>query len=504
MKKFTLTFLLFNLAISISYAQSGSLDSTFGTSGVVSTGFGGMYETAESVTIQSDGKIVVVGSSGMEVPRIGVIAIARYNSSNGSIDNTFGSGGIVNTRFNDANFYYGHSVAMQSDGKIVVAGHRGDTTTNTIYSFVVARYNSDGSLNNVWGNLPGRAHSVALQSDGKTVVAGTSGSGIGLMRFNTNDSYDTTFGSNGIVTTTVGSGNCGGNSVVIQGDGKIVVAGGNGDFVLVRYKSNGSLDSTFGSGGIVTTDFGSSSDYGMSTTIQIDGKIVVAGISNNGTNAVVALARYNTNGSLDNTFGTGGKVTTSSGSEGLVGNSVAIQNDGKIVVAGRKDTSSPGLPGSSFAVVKYNSNGSLDNTFGTGGIASTHVYVGDEGLSTAIQNDGKIVVAGYSVYTNGPFWHVIRFNNNTVVSGISEYGSNNELDVNIYPNPSSGIFTINLKNQTVKTEICIHDILGNCVLDKMSVKNNNQGIDLSHQPKGVYFVEISSGDERTIKKIVLE
>ncbi len=504
MKKITLTSSILLITFCLCHAQSpGSLDNTFGIGGEVQTGFGGMYETAESVVIQSDGKIVVVGSSGKNFPaRVGVIALARYNSSDGSLDNTFGSGGIVNMQFVDENFYYGRAAALQSDGKIVVVGHRCDTLTNTICSFVIARYNSNGSLENVWGNLAGMiGKSVALQTDGKIVAAGTSGSGTTLIRYNSIGSYDTGFGSGGIVTTAGGTG----NSVAIQSDGKIVVAGGNGDFVTVRYNSDGSLDNTFGSGGIVTTDFGSSSEYCSSIVIQSDGKIVVVGSSDlGGGSSVVALARYESNGNLDNTFGTGGKVTTAAGTEGIWGNSVALQNDGKIVVGGTKsDNTTPGLPQSDFALVMYNSNGSLDNTFGTGGIATSHFYVGDNSLSLALQNDGKIVMAGYTGYTDGPYWEVARYNN-AFSLGTEGSADSNELEFEIYPNPSSRIYTLNLKSKTDATKICVTDILGNCLLSKVSENDTNPTIDLLGQPKGIYFVEIVSSSERVMKKIVLE
>ena len=497
MKKITLTSAILCFTFCVSHAQSpGSVDSTFGTNGIVQGGFGGMYETAEAVVVQSDGKIVVAGTSQAEWPtKTGILAIARYNSSDGSFDNTFGTGGKVNIQFGDGNYYDAHAVVMQSDGKIVAVGQRCDTLTDSYCYFTIARYNSDGSLDGVWGSLAGDGQSVALQSDGKIVVAGTSGSGIGLLRYNSNETADLTFGSAGVVTTPGGTG----NSVAIQSDGKIVVAGNNsGDFVVVRYNSNGSLDNTFGSGGIVTTDFGSSSDNGASVVIQTDGKILVAGRSFNS----VALARYNNNGSLDNTFGTGGKVTTSYGT-GIWGNSMALRNDGKIVVAGGADDSSaPGLPQSDFAVVMYNSNGSPDNTFGTGGIATTHIYVGDEGLSVALQNDGKIVVAGFTGYTDGPYWEVARFNN-SVPLGI-EGSTGNELEVGIFPNPSSGIYTLNLKSRTAATLICVTDALGNCLLNKVYQNERNPSIDLAGQPKGIYFLEVVSGDERVVKKIVLD
>ena len=155
-------------------------------------------------------------------------------------------------------------------------------------------------------------------------------------------SLDNTFGSGGKLTTAIGSSDDIGYSVAIQSDGKILVAGASGnnpnyDFALVRYNSNGSLDNTFGTGGIVTTDFGSNCDKGYSVAIQNDGKILVAGASNNGSDWDFTLVRYNSNGSLDNTFGSGGKVTTTIGIIVDYGYSVAIQSDGKILVAGCSD-----------------------------------------------------------------------------------------------------------------------------------------------------------------------
>ena len=207
---------------------------------------------------------------------------------------------------------------------------------------------------------------------------------------------DTTFDTDGKVTTAIGTSDDNGTAVAIQSDGKIVAAGLslNGtsyDFALARYNTNGTLDTTFDTDGKVVTPFGSSIDIAYSVAIQADGKIVAAGSYNNGTDNDFALARYNTNGSLDTTFDTDGKVVTSFGSGYDVAHSVAIQSDGKIVAAGGYDNGTDW----DFALARYNTNGSLDTTFDTDGKVVTPFGSGDdEAYGVAIQSNGKIVVAG--------------------------------------------------------------------------------------------------------------
>jgi uncharacterized delta-60 repeat protein len=178
---------------------------------------------------------------------------------------------------------------------------------------------------------------------------------------------DTTFDSDGKVTTAIGASDNEAYSVAIQSDGKIVAAGSskngsNYDFALARYNTDGTLDTNFGTGGKVITAIGSSTDVAESVAIQSDGKIVAAGFSNNGSNNDFALVRYNTNGTLDTTFDSDGKVTTAIGSANDAAYSVAIQSDGKIVAAGFSNNGS----NNDFALVRYNTNGSLDTSFGTG------------------------------------------------------------------------------------------------------------------------------------------
>jgi uncharacterized delta-60 repeat protein len=223
-----------------------------------------------------------------------------------------------------------------------------------------------------------------------------------MARYNTGGGLDTTFNGTGKVISDFGYGN--GqiwNAVALQGDNKIVAAGlanisaGNPDFAVARYNSDGSLDTAFGSGGLVTTNIGSplSVDIAYAMTIQYDGKIILAGASGSSAHYDFALARYNSNGTLDTTFDTDGKVTTDFGSINDIAHAVILQGDGKIVAAGQTGDAFPAVV---FGLARYNSNGSLDSTFGAGGKVTTLFGGYDIAGGVAIQWDGKLVAAGLS------------------------------------------------------------------------------------------------------------
>ena len=216
----------------------------------------------------------------------------------------------------------------------------------------------------------------------------------------TSTNLDPSFGTNGVVTTAIGYSGASGQDVAIQGDGKIVVVGfvfsGSEYFAVVRYTASGALDSSFGNGGVVTTPIGSIDALAWSVAIQDDGKIVLAGYARYGGLDHLTVARYTTSGGLDPSFGTGGVVSTPIGSVSAWAWTVAIQDDGKIVAAGDAATSG----GSDFAVVRYTTGGVLDASFGTGGVVTTPVGSGRAMVrDIAIQEDGGIVAAG-TTYSN--------------------------------------------------------------------------------------------------------
>ncbi|MDA9710809.1 fibronectin type III domain-containing protein, partial [Luminiphilus sp.] len=384
-------------------AAEGDLDTAFDNDGRVTTAIGSGTDRAWSVAIQSDGKIVAAGFSNNG--NDSDFALLRYNTD-GSLDTSFDSDGKVTTAVGSGTDS-ARSVAIQSDGRILAAGSGNNGNDS---DFALVRYNTDGSLDttfdsdgkvltDVGGGSGDNGRSVAIQSDGKIMVAGFSNNGndddFALVRYNTDGSLDTTFGSDGKVTTAIGNDHDYANTVAIQSDGKIVAAGsskgGNYDFAIVRYNADGSLDTTFDSDGKVTTAVGTGIDRSWSVAVQTDGKIVVAGYSKNGNNYDFALVRHNADGSLDTTFDSDGKVTTAIGSGTEYAYSVAIQSDDKIVAAGYSKSASD----FDFALVRYNTDGSLDTTFGSDGKVTTAIGSdSDTARSIAIQSDGKIVVAG--------------------------------------------------------------------------------------------------------------
>jgi uncharacterized delta-60 repeat protein len=499
------TIFILNITV-YSFAQAGSLDNTFGAGGIVTTDFGNDYADGYSVAIQIDGKIVVAGDD------YHTFTVVRYNTD-GSLDSTFDSDGkvitVIGTGGADAK-----SVVIQNDGKIIVAGFSGNGTD---WDFTVVRYNSNGSLDNTFDfdgivttpigvGSADYAYSVKLQLDGKIVLAGNSNDDFAMVRYNSDGSLDNTFDSDGKVTTDIGGIDDGCSSMAIQTDGKIILAGCSytnintapSNNALARYNTDGTLDSTFATNGIVTWSMGAGSSFENAIAIQTDGKIVSAGMSYTYiTGWDFTLVRLNSDGTFDNSFDSDGKVTTDLGyNNGAY--SIAIQNNGKILVAGNAND---GGPYSDFALVRYSTDGSLDSTFDFDGIVTTNIGNDDHVHSVALQNDGKILIAGFSNNTNSYDFAVVRYNGDAL-NGIEE----NILmsDVKIYPNPSSGIFTVNLKNKAVETKICVYDVLGNCLWKKDCRNDVSPKIDLSCQTKGIYFVELLSGEERVVRKIAIQ
>ncbi|MBK6587582.1 MAG: PD40 domain-containing protein [Acidobacteria bacterium] len=323
------------------------------------------------------------------------------------------------------------AVKLQPDGKILVGGLASHPPFDD--DFGLARYNSDGSPDSDFG-VGGKVttdfggehdgvNSLLLLPGGKIVAVGVSWSeghedDFALACYNSDGSLDTSFGVGGKVITDLGRNvdDIGIGSVLA--DGKIVVAGstnstlfdsgrsrpdvfGEGDFAVARYDLNGGLDPSFGNGGIVVTDiFGE--DIAVTVAAQPDGKIIAAGTKSS-LSQDFALVRYNSNGTLDGSFGSGGKVSTDlSGHD--IAFSLILQPNGKIVATGvtglteipvGTDGELPEIPHAQFGLARYNVNGSLDTTFGVNGTLMTD-FAGLNGFAcTSVQqNDGKLVVGG--------------------------------------------------------------------------------------------------------------
>lgn len=419
-------------------AVGGVLDTRFGSNGTVVTATGGAGSNeANAVAIQVDNKIVVAGYGPDAFIGGAHFTLARYSTS-GTLDTTFSVDGIVSTVVNSAKIEYAKAIAIQPDGMILVAGYN-NTGGSTPGNFVLIRYDqngvpdttfngdgdSDGVITTAIQGSPydnSEARALALQPDGKIVLAGTSWGGgnfdAALVRYNTDGSLDTTFdtgGNNdGIVITPGGAGFI--YAVALQPDGKILVAGSlsggvtGTDMVVQRYTSGGVLDTTFSGDGIASFDIGTNStDNAYALAVQPDGMILVAGSTNSGGSTDFALLRLDDTGTLDPAFDTDGIVVTdfpltSGTGPGDVVKSVVVQPDGKILVGGDRMADATDPLVRDFALARYNSNGSLDTTFDGDGRATTSVSTDrDLGQALALRATGLINLAGTTVATSFDF-----------------------------------------------------------------------------------------------------
>jgi uncharacterized delta-60 repeat protein len=260
-------------------------------------------------------------------------------------------------------------------------------------------------------------NALALQPDGKLVAAGDSYNGsnddFALARYNPDGSPDTSFHGTGKVTTAIGPGDDGVNALALQPDGKVVVAGwsdngSNSDVALARYNPDGSLDTNFNGTGKVTTAIGSGFDCANALALQPDGKIVVVGATWNGSNNDFALARYNPDGSLDTNFNGTGTVMTAIGSGHDGADALALQPDGKLVAAGASSNGS----NNDVALARYKPDGKLDPSFHGTGTVTTAIGSGNDGASAlALQPDGKLVAAGFSYNGSNSDFALARYLN---------------------------------------------------------------------------------------------
>ena len=400
------------------YSAAGVLDTNFGTSGVVTTAAGSGNSYGAAVALQSDGKLVMVGDGYNGSTNRNDFLLTRY-TADGTVDTGFGKDGVVTTDFQSGGNDYGAAVAVQSDGKIVAAGR----SYGTARDFAVARYNSDGSLDTGFGTggkvttdfggNEDRPYAIAVHTDGTIVVVGYANNGsdndFAIARYTSAGILDSTFGTGGKVTTALGSGNDRARAVAVRSDGKIVVGGGiGGDFAVARYNADGSPDTSFdGDGnqdGYVTTTMSSADDTALAVAFQSDGKIVAAGAAIIGGDYDFAVARYSNDGALDTDFGTvsgsarTGWATTPMSDHRDIAYGLLLQGGGRIVVAGWAGNSAGGVDRPlDFALVRYTQDGDLDTDFGTGGKVTTPIGPGDDrAYGAALQDDGKIVLAGYA------------------------------------------------------------------------------------------------------------
>jgi uncharacterized delta-60 repeat protein len=404
-------------------AAPSDLDTSFADTGVFLRVVGPYWDVAGAAALQVDGKILEGGSTYTDSNLVARnMALIRHNSDSTS-DSTFGAGtGQVVTPIAQ----YGGQIidlAVQPDGKIIGGGYsiQGNNT-----QFALVRYNSNGTLDTTFGGGTGKVttslnayaspgFAMALQRDGKMLVAGeimlpsTSKAHFAVVRYNTNGTIDTSFGTGGTTTIAMSAtGNESARSVIVQADGKIVLAGyanrGSGDDIaLARLTAAGALDTTFGVGGKVFTSLSGASTYAdqaYAVAQQPDGKLVVTGWAafDQYGNQGLAVVRYTSTGALDTSFNGSGYRIHSLGSTEMKAYSVAVLPTGQILTAGTYKSNGY----SRFVVARFTGAGAMDTAFGNGlGYVTTPILNAvTEAGDLAVSPNGKFYVTGYS---NGVF-----------------------------------------------------------------------------------------------------
>ncbi len=380
-------------ATSTAWAADGDLDATFGDGGTVTTDFPvGSYSTA--VAIQPDGRIVAVGAAA-GASGTGEFAIARYEAD-GDLDPTFGDGGTVTTPIAGGDADEARSVAIQPNGRIVVAG------TDSWRRFAIVRYRPNGVLDPSFGgdgivrtNLtPGDdvAWDVALQPDGRIVAVGGAGFGqVGflLARYHRDGRLDRSFGEAGTIVTRYRGAN--GRAVALQPDGRIVVAGYNRHGVaLARYHADGTLDPSFAGDGMIGAAVPLM--FALAVALQPDGRIVVGGHHDI---FAFGLARFRRNGRLDPTFGGDGVVRERVDGAEQGASGIVIQPGGAVVATGSSgphEFGDPTIP--RFVVIRRLPDGRRDTTFGDRGEVATFFEGGAHAHGSAVDPGGHVVVVG--------------------------------------------------------------------------------------------------------------
>lgn len=498
-----LTICILQLSTSMLYPQAGSLDPSFSTNGKVRTPVGNTA-IGRVVAIQADQKIVAAGYC-EDANANFAFAVVRL-MQDGTTDASFGSGGktIISPGANAVC----RSVAIQPDGKIVLAG---SIYFNLVPSAMLVRLTADGVLDNTFnsgglvvvGNFD--AYSVGLQSNGKIVVGcNYSTGGYGLFRLKANGTVDNNFGSQGKLIIDGGTIDDQIGGIAIQPDDKIVMAGSDADrfhITTARINSNGVMDPSYGIGGRMPVTVGSLQQCAArGITLQADGKILVVGdyYTNNFLNLTLLVVRLNTNGTLDNNFAGNGKKGVDI--EGFVtGEAITVQSNGKIVAIG---TCNPGESqfNYKFALCRLDKDGTLDANFSNNGKVTTD-WPDNNGKAygVAIQADGRIVVEGD---IEGGFFGTARYlatgsNQANAQSLESEQTITPELTgIRIYPNPAANQLQVSGLTQNGATMLTVMDISGKSLISKKVDAQSNSVIDISQLAPGNYILMVTGNKKQ--------
>jgi uncharacterized delta-60 repeat protein len=496
----------------VSSQAAGSMDETFGDNGTVITEFGDGYDRSAGLVVQPDQKIVIAGSA--KITAEYKATLVRFKTD-GTYDNTFGDGGIAASSVFNNYPNPSRPLVIQPDGKLIHVYNTGEFGE---YNLSVSRFNSDGTLDTDFNGtgiveesvFPGDDYpnSVTLQPDGKIIVVGMGTTGTGFynmaaIRLNPDGSMDNSFNGSGIFTAYLGDHDCYIFDVSLLPNGKILllcqsyVTGTANDPVLIRLNADGSYDTSFGDNGIAEFIVSNGADYVMQFVLQPDGKVLMVGNTAVGNFYDVFILRVDDTGALDNTFGTGGMVISHVSDNKNWGESIALAEDGKILVGGYY-TNETTLDNDGM-VLRFTPDGFPDLTFGDNGVATLDAYsYYIENIS--VQADHKILVSGWynTLGGNSMEFAVSRLHGDGNI-GIEDAVSDSPLE--IFPNPSDGKITLRLPySKTSDNEIMVSDVVGRNVFHASNMKSETLDLKL---PAGTYNICWDSGAEVFCKKLII-
>lgn len=507
MKKVFISFMFTTCSMFV-YAQSGILDTSFNGNGIVTGNYTTGNNSADAMVLQPDGKIIVAGATGVSSSiKIGV---SRHNPD-GSLDSTFGDNGkaIFGSGWIKS---FAKDLKLQEDGKIVMAGYRWNNSTG---DFIMLRLNPNGSLDNTFGTngiaiIDGGQTEVAesfdIDNNGDFIISGYVEDHFAMAKVKSNGSVDINFGNGGwVVTPFADFASYSHDTIVSSVDGRIILGGmildgyqNKYEYALAVYHPDGTLDTTFGDQGKLHFHVGIDNDFGMRILELKNGQILIGGHSWYATSPLryeVAVARLNTNGSLDTTYGTNGIFKTrlvENGTSYLAG--ITLQEDGKLVLT---STANEGNT-YNFGLARVTENGELDTTFGEGGKVFTHIpnSTYGESYNIGIQPDGKIVVSGDTELPGLLIQYFIaRYQDKTlavqnVESAIAQ----------LYPNPATDYINLEFAKSGKEYDVEIFNMVGQKVM--IAKAAHKTVINVSSLEKGSYFVNLTADGKTTTLRFI--
>lgn len=488
------------------YSQSGSFDTTFDGDGRAFYCFplGQSYGPLDA-SFQSTGKIIAYSNN---YDAVGA-SVIRWNT-NGTLDTTFGVNGFVNFTQTGPFINGGHypyRMTVQPDDKIIIMGLQQNNTYPNAYwiarllpnGALDTSFNGTGYRDLSFGTVQDRGTCVSLQADGKILLGGTSGSTgefFTVARLNSNGTLDISFGNNGKTQIPFNGNESSVQTMEVQTDGKIVLGGytvsTTKDFALARLNSNGTLDTSFGTNGKVITTLNSSySDLITDLIIEPDGKIIAGGFTSSENTPWMCMVRYLSNGTIDTSFGTNGIVINNDDNSRNC--TLARQIDGKIIMGGCYD-------GIFFLTIRYNNDGTKDTSFGTNGVVNLFPDTYGTATKALIQSDNKIVVCGstYSPDFSQVCFTIIRLNPGTL-----EVNDFDRANMQVYPNPTRGIVSFDNSEKQYE-KVSVYNCLGQVILNSFYCNPDITSIDLSSFAKGVFLLKFEGKGRNDYAKVIKE